>query len=293
MTIERFSKSEFEAALPRHKETGDALWIATGLKDKEETYLMNVKPGVSISIRSSVQSNGIAAETGSDSIRAWLVNEQGGPLGSKVISYTTRQPGWADRMTNVLRKLYTTGQKIQQCPYCGKLMGIYKVKKAGKNQGRQFSKCWEHGNTFYWLDEQDAPTPPPKKKQTIFPYAQDDVVKTLATSRTIKGRVGMLKNDLAEDADLAVWALLYIYSFQTAWEQSAQTTSDDNGVGFSGVDAEILSSFAEQWKKRESLSPKQLEILHKKMGKYAKQIEKSLRVFIEVHRELMDEQVAA
>jgi len=293
MTIERFSKEQFEAALPVHKDTGDAIWYYTGLDAKEHTYQINVKPGVAIQIRSSVQSDGFAAETGSDSIRAWLVNENGAPLGSKVISYTTRQPGWADRMTKVLRKLFATGQKIQQCPYCGKLMGIFKVKKDGPNKGRQFSKCWDHGNTFYWLDEQEAPTPPPKKKQTIFPYAQDDVVKTLATSRTIKGRVGMLKNDLAEDADLAVWALLYIYSFQTASEQAVGDTYEDNGVGFSGVDAEILSSFAEQWKKRESLSPKQLEILHKKMGKYAKQIEKSLRIFIEVHRELMDEQVAA
>jgi hypothetical protein len=71
--------------------------------------------------------------------------------------------------------------------------------------------------------------------------------------------------------------LLRIYAEQTLDEQATGITHEANGVGFNGVDSEILSSFAEQLQKRNwpegrDLSDKQLTIARKKMLKYSKQL---------------------
>ena len=67
-------------------------------------------------------------------------------------------------------------------------------------------------------------------------------------------------------------ALLAIFQYQTEQEKSANATSEHNGVGFSGVDAEILSSFAKQFIAKGKLSDKQVSLLLKKMPKYAVQL---------------------
>ena len=75
-------------------------------------------------------------------------------------------------------------------------------------------------------------------------------------------------------------SLLVIYGNQTADERASQSTSKDNGIGFTGADAFILSSFAEWVLKGEAkgipegkrLSPKQLEIARKKLRKYTRQL---------------------
>lgn len=66
--------------------------------------------------------------------------------------------------------------------------------------------------------------------------------------------------------------MLVIYAKQTLGEQASQTTSELNSVGFSGVDAEILSSFSDQVKRGRTLSPKQMVIVFKKMPKYWEQL---------------------
>ena len=81
-----------------------------------------------------------------------------------------------------------------------------------------------------------------------------------------------LKNQLATNPAWAIKGLVKIYTLQTADEQSSGHTSHDNGVGFSGCDAEILSSFATQVNRGRNLSPKQMAIVFKKMPRYWKQI---------------------
>jgi hypothetical protein len=79
--------------------------------------------------------------------------------------------------------------------------------------------------------------------------------------------------NLLDTNDLAVGrALLVIFERQTDNEKSADRTEDKNDIGFSGVDAEICSSFAKQYKSRGFLSPKQMVIARKKMKKYWKQL---------------------
>ena len=81
-----------------------------------------------------------------------------------------------------------------------------------------------------------------------------------------------VKNKLSNDPRWAKHALLKIFEFQTAEEQESEHTYFHNGVGFTGADGEILSSFAKQLQRKGYLSPKQMDLLYKKMPKYWKQI---------------------
>jgi len=81
-----------------------------------------------------------------------------------------------------------------------------------------------------------------------------------------------IKNQLATNPTWAVKALVKIYERQTIDEQNSQATKENNGVGFNGLDANILSSFAEQVNKGRNLSVKQMTIVYKKMPRYWKQV---------------------
>ena len=84
--------------------------------------------------------------------------------------------------------------------------------------------------------------------------------------------VAFYKVKLSSNPNWAIKGLLRIYQNQTADEQQIKATVVHNGVGFVANDAEILSSFAKQYQIKGSLSDKQLEILYKKMPKYARQL---------------------
>jgi len=81
-----------------------------------------------------------------------------------------------------------------------------------------------------------------------------------------------VRKQLGTNKTWAIKALLKIFEFQTDSEQEFEETHEYNNVGFTGVDAEILTSFAKFYLKRKFLSPKQMKILYKKMPKYWMQI---------------------
>lgn len=98
-------------------------------------------------------------------------------------------------------------------------------------------------------------------------WTQEDVKALLATSdRAVKR------------------ALVVIWERQTEAEKASNETHENNGIGFNGVDAFILSRFVEQmqkfgterkqnWKMGEAwLSPRQMLIARKKIMKYSGQI---------------------
>ena len=68
--------------------------------------------------------------------------------------------------------------------------------------------------------------------------------------------------------------LLAIYAHQTNDEQNSEMTVEDNGIGFNGCDATILSSIAKQVQRSGTMSPKQTVIVRKKMLKYSGQLAK-------------------
>lgn len=67
-------------------------------------------------------------------------------------------------------------------------------------------------------------------------------------------------------------ALVVIFERQTATEKEYDNTHDKNGVGFSGVHAEICSSYAKQVMSRGFLTPKQMVVARRIMKKYWKQL---------------------
>lgn len=274
MAIDRFDKETFEAALPKHKETGEPLWGYSGLIEREHTYFLDVRPGVKILIRSSLKSDDVAAESGKDSIRSWLADDDGKPLGNKVKSHVSRVNGWQRRMTEVLRELYKRAYEAGDCPTCGKPMSCFKTKKPGPNKGRLFFKCWQHGH-FRWQGE-EAKDYSEKKAAQEAPAlelpTEEKIVDALNWLPTKTSRVDWMRKTVNNDEGFAVWALLKIFDYQTADEQASEHTYYHNKVGFSGVDAELLTSFAKQWLKKNRLSPKQMALLQKKIGKYSKQL---------------------
>lgn len=83
-----------------------------------------------------------------------------------------------------------------------------------------------------------------------------------------------IRTALENDDRWLIRGVLAIYNFQTEAEKSQDATLEDNGVGFNGADAFILSQFAEQYKARGFLSRKQMDIARRKMLKYAGQLAK-------------------
>jgi len=91
---------------------------------------------------------------------------------------------------------------------------------------------------------------------------------------TKKSKIDFIREKLQSDATWAVKGMVRIYEFQTEHEKNIGNTTDNNGVGFSGIDGDILSSFAEQVKKGRTLSMKQMSVVYGSMPKYATQLQR-------------------
>jgi hypothetical protein len=76
---------------------------------------------------------------------------------------------------------------------------------------------------------------------------------------TKKQVVDFYKEKLRTNKAWVIKGLSVIYNYQLEVEQESKDAKFHNGVGFSALDAEILSSFHEQYEKRKNLSEKQFE----------------------------------
>lgn len=273
MPVERFTAEEFMAALPRHKDTDEPLWKDEGYVDGERCFLIEVRPDVYIAIRSSIRESGMSAPSGEDSIRAWLVGPDGHPIGNKLKSHTTRKKGWQKRLTLLLRELYGIGKNLANCLNCGKPMGIFIVKKPGRNKGRKFAKCFKHGH-FKWVSD---PLKGVVDHDKTVAWTEEEVIDYVGEQKYIQHRKKRLKTGIQTNDGILLYALLHVYHEQTYEERLTRTTKVDNKVGFSGVDAEILTSFAEQFQSKGYLTRNQLVLARRKVSKYAGQVEKHLR----------------
>src|SRR5690606_36174393 len=74
-----------------------------------------------IEIRSSVDVTGDAASTGEDSIRLVLMSN-GKPIAKKVDAWTTRVPGWEQRLLEKVNFLLEKAINMIVCPDCGDIM---------------------------------------------------------------------------------------------------------------------------------------------------------------------------
>ncbi len=148
--IDYFTKEQFEGALPRHKETKQILWKSEGLVQGEYCYSVKIDDKSKILIRSSIGPSGKSADIGEDSIRTFLVDNENKNLGSKISKWTTRKPGWQDRMLSncryIIKLRRAAGDNEGGIP-----KRILKVKIDGPNKGRFFIS----EPMFNWLtDEQ-------------------------------------------------------------------------------------------------------------------------------------------
>ena len=94
-----------------------------------------------------------------------------------------------------------------------------------------------------------------------------------ADCTTKKAKIAFIKKMVATNKAWALRALIRIYELQTSDEQDSGYTKYHNKVGFNGTDADILSDFARQVNEKRFVgSIKQMNIIHKKMPKYARQL---------------------
>jgi hypothetical protein len=77
---------------------------------------------------------------------------------------------------------------------------------------------------------------------------------------------------LAESDQAVIKGLVRIYQRQTEEEKVFKNAIEHNGIGFSGIDSDILAKFAEFYLEKGYLSPKQMAITRNKMKKYWKQL---------------------
>lgn len=75
-----------------------------------------------------------------------------------------------------------------------------------------------------------------------------------------------------EKPEVALRAMVRVYKSQTKDEQGKRETICKNGVGFTGSDAEILSTFSGLLTHGYKLSEKQIAVAVKRMKKYARQL---------------------
>lgn len=101
-----------------------------------------------------------------------------------------------------------------------------------------------------------------KKEQRKRFREMSKIVKSILSSEEVGMNVDAAK----------IKALLIIYSFQTDEELNKGQTVEDNGMGFTAYDGDILTSFSQQLYKTGSLSPKQMKVLRNRIKKYWKQI---------------------
>lgn len=81
-----------------------------------------------------------------------------------------------------------------------------------------------------------------------------------------------IKELLDRNEQAVLRGIVAIYRLQTTDEQINHQTSVSNGVGFSGVDADFMSSLAEGIIQYGRLTPKQFAIGKNKIRKYAQQL---------------------
>lgn len=148
MPIDHFTREQFESYLPVGKINGEQLWKPLGIISREYCYLVPVSPYIGILVRSSVGTAGMSARAGQDSIRLYIVRSDTlTPYGSKLSKWTTRLPGWPERMLTILRSLWLMARKAGPCLRCNTgFCGIYRTKIGGGI----FLKC-DHCMNFEWV----------------------------------------------------------------------------------------------------------------------------------------------
>ena len=120
MPIDRFTKEEFEEVLLNYRDN----WLCKFV-GKEWRYRTVYGEKAFVYVNSSIGEEQVAQDTGDNSIRVW-VEYDGKPL-KKSQHWTTRVPGWQDRLIDQIRKAFKIIDDIEYnppCPKCGGAMQL-------------------------------------------------------------------------------------------------------------------------------------------------------------------------
>lgn len=189
MGIDRFTKADFEKALPANA------WKSLGIIKGEETYIVipsGIMAGYGIMVRSSVGESGIADDCGEDSIRVIFARQEGETwrmIGNKAKAYTTRVNGWQRRLMESLQAAKAHLTRVRQCPQCQAQNLLPFVSKKGKaeNKGRGFVSCPDKACGFFeWIDEE------PQAPATAKPVSEKTPTVNSPTCPLCKS--GMIRN---------------------------------------------------------------------------------------------------
>jgi hypothetical protein len=213
-------------------------------------------PGLVVRIYTSLRTDsGISATKGADALRVLAVDllAEKAHLPACVVNphkqgpkYLKRTTGWQERVLDLARDAYREAVKRADWVHARRAdMGLIQASVPAKTQ----------------------------------PVKKDLLVDAQAAWANLKAKVlsgatvADLKDQVVNDTTgaSAVAVLFQIYERQTADEQAVGATKEDNGVGFTGVDAAFATSLVEQVKERHSLSPKQIACVMKMTKKYARQ----------------------
>ena len=89
---------------------------------------------------------------------------------------------------------------------------------------------------------------------------------------TKKAKKVFIKNKLSTNSKWASHALIEVYNLQNFNEQLFKNSNDKNKLGFTKFDADLLTSFAEQYEQKKFFTDKQYKVLFNRMPKYWLQI---------------------
>lgn len=81
-----------------------------------------------------------------------------------------------------------------------------------------------------------------------------------------------IKEQIKNEDEYTVGALIALYKQQTPDEQSLDTTAHDNAAGFNAFDAPILSDISKYYLEKGKLSDKQIRLVRTKLVKYCEQL---------------------
>lgn len=85
-----------------------------------------------------------------------------------------------------------------------------------------------------------------------------------------------VKAALASQPAVARWALRKVYANQSDAEQTCGEAMELNGLGFTKVDSEFLTSLAQFFEVRGFLTARQMAVVHRRLPKYWRQVASSL-----------------
>jgi hypothetical protein len=178
--IEQFTEREFETALTEI--LNGTAWKSLGFLAGELCYGVPIKnTNKRLVVRSSIDYTGVAAATGEDSIRVWVEywHEKARtwrPLGKDGKAWTTRLPGWQERLKGRLRQCWKVAladkpkvaEGAEICPKCGAGM-ILRTNRVTENQ------FWGCSNYPKCKGSKDVQPVKPKATETVkdFTWAND------------------------------------------------------------------------------------------------------------------------